>query len=134
MSPKFIHAFLPTIFRTVRSVKEGETKTVVIPARVTIAWVPFSDTEIEVGIAWCSPEDQFSRRVGRQKAQGRLIAGRLHSYPRLTVNELHTGKDGNQKMSIEGILRAVNDAAAQLPNTPRWADEGLVTSQPLKLK
>jgi hypothetical protein len=132
MNPKFIHAVLPSVSRTVTTVKEGKTKTVVIPARVTIAWVPFSDTEIEVGLSWCSPGDQFSRHVGRQKAQGRLIANKLHNQPRLEVKEFHTDKDGKQKMSIEGVLDAVNVGIHRF-SKPKWAATGLGCPGPLHL-
>jgi hypothetical protein len=134
MSPKFIHAFMPAVSRTVRTFKEGKLRETVISARATVAWQSVSPTEIEIGLSWCHPNDQFSRHTGRQKALGRLVAGRLHNQPRLIVKDFHTQKDGKQMPSIEGVLAAINEAVPTIPNTPRWADQAFtVCTQALKL-
>ena len=129
MKAKFIHAFFPAISR----VTHPHQKTVTIPARVSIAWIPVSDTEIEVGMSWCHPEDNFARREARNRAQGKLVANRLHNEPRLTVKGFHTNKDGKQSMSVEGVLAAVNENIMSLPRSPRWA-LGFLEGAPLKFE
>lgn len=45
------------------------------PGRVTAA-IRADDKEAEIGLAFCSPEDQFSRKRGRLIAEGRLNVGK----------------------------------------------------------
>jgi len=49
-------------------------KTYFSPTR-TVAMAGNADGTVSVGVAWAHPNDQFSRRRGRQAAEGRLLLG-----------------------------------------------------------
>ena len=45
------------------------------------------DDGIEYAVAYCSPRDNFSRKIGRAKAGGRLNSDKHKAFERITLTE-----------------------------------------------
>lgn len=96
----FIHAFV------------GQTKG---RATVVIEAAP-SAKNVFASVAWCSPKDQFNRKMGRRIALGRL----KHSQKRLFLGSYDPEKPLMRETLIE-LLKQVAHTEELKGTTPRWA-------------
>lgn len=69
---------------------------------------------VGVGVAWCSPKDQFNRKMGRRIAEGRLLrAGNMYY-------ELPYSGEPTRKQIVEQVVNTITFADA-----PQWALDAL---------
>ena len=82
--------------------------------RATAA-IDISDLDsIKVAFAFCSPKDQFNRKLGRQIATGRLDAGVVH---------MEFADDKAQAVKAQVATNLEEDIMAELEYLPHWANE-----------
>jgi len=93
----------------------------------SVAWHQVDTRTIEIGIAWCSPKDQFSRVKGRRIAAGRLLTRPFSITFKQDYHELRT----------EFVLKAIEQIFRRDPEmerdiVPEWALEhfGYMMFQP----
>jgi len=84
--------------------------------RVTAA-VEVADGAAKVGLAFCSPRDQFERRKGRLISEGRLAAGKHFC-------ELPLVPDERVKKQVLDHLMATFHGAE---GVPQWVSDSAVT-------
>jgi hypothetical protein len=113
---KYAHAYVgdprPTGMRGLRKIKNA--------GRVTIAWTDNGFDKAEVGLAWCSPRDNFCRKKGRLIASGRLFKGANVA----TVVLLATGtnKSGEPRVEARDVIKALDELHMQNRlSAPTWA-------------
>lgn len=79
--------------------------------RAAIAVEVFPELRVAgVGVAWCSPKDQFNRKKGRMIAEGRLQRGGNAYY------EIPLSSEATRRDIIEAVVATMTYADA-----PRWA-------------
>jgi hypothetical protein len=78
----FAHPRAEVLYRT----KNGISK---IKTRITVAYRTVGN-DIEYGLAFTSPRDNFSRKIGRAIAEGRLDKAPFRITPVTLENPLHT--------------------------------------------
>lgn len=90
--------------------------------RVTLAIRELPDGEVSVGIAWCSPRDQFSRAMGRETALGPLdyadVAKKGFSFS--YKSELKKGS-GIIRIKDEAVVRFMDCCKNSAIRVPSWA-------------
>jgi len=59
----------------------------------TIAFAQIDPSTLALAAAFCSDRDQFSKRIGREIARGRLSAGRWVETINLDPGRAYTGKE-----------------------------------------
>jgi hypothetical protein len=109
--------------------------------RFTIAWVDQGNAELAVGIAWCSPKDNFCRAKGRLIAQGRLL---VHPVTLPMKDYRSVMKDDRvDRLDVRCIVSAVQKDCTtreRFPGfparrfVPRWAREALEDGNGLDVK
>jgi hypothetical protein len=58
----------------------------------TVAYFVYENGTIEWNYALCNPSDNFSRKIGRSIASGRLVSNRIqnHTYHNMNIAEFYT--------------------------------------------
>ena len=89
--------------------------------RATIAWTQLSGKDVVVGVAWCSPHDQFTR------CKGRLIArGRLRVRPFVIHLEIKDNPANTWPPAVDYLVKAFDHALTN-DRRPNWARDCIVT-------
>ena len=81
----------------------------------TVAIVPLADNTVEVGVAFCSPEDQFSRAEGRKRALERITQKKdFYVHYERNTDSLKGQAKSLVKLIVSGRWVSVLDFATEL--------------------
>lgn len=93
--------------------------------RATLA-INSTDDTLVVGIAWCSPRDQFSRAKGRKIATDRL---NTHKKEHATEKAFYFSANRNTELRPDEQARTILTELVNARKVPRWATRKPIQDQ-----